>query len=317
MATTPGEDFEHHHPEQQQEQQDQLLEQQAAYEATSGALVLDSTDWLPPPEATIWSLIPTIVPIATPTSTTNNNTSISNSNNNNNHGTARLTAERTTPTTLTSTTSTTTTTTTTAAVTLPWTARASLAAHHNTSSNVGLGGTGSGQHHPYDTTTTTTSSNEWDLVRAVERLDRLEKDEQSLTVPTAVLTRELTEFVTHPVSVPSSGPSTQQQQYHYANSEQAMLALEQLGLSVPRRVCQHPFRKNDIVWVCRTCQADETCVLCHACYSSSSHVGHDVAFYHAQAGGCCDCGDPDGALCTVLVWNIALYFFYIIFIVSW
>jgi hypothetical protein len=63
---------------------------------------------------------------------------------------------------------------------------------------------------------------------------------------------------------------------------------------IPRRVCQHPFRKNDIVWVCRTCQADETCVLCHACFSASDHHNHDVAFYHAQAGGCCDCGDPDG-----------------------
>ena len=62
---------------------------------------------------------------------------------------------------------------------------------------------------------------------------------------------------------------------------------------IPRRVCQYAFRKNDIVWVCRTCQSDETCVLCHACYSQSDHQGHDVAFYHAQAGGCCDCGDPD------------------------
>lgn len=61
----------------------------------------------------------------------------------------------------------------------------------------------------------------------------------------------------------------------------------------PRRVCQYPFKKNDIVWVCRTCQSDETCVLCHACYSRSEHEGHDVSFYHAQAGGCCDCGDPD------------------------
>jgi hypothetical protein len=52
--------------------------------------------------------------------------------------------------------------------------------------------------------------------------------------------------------------------------------------STPRRVCQHPFRKNDIVWVCRTCQSDETCVLCHQCFTRSNHEGHDVAFYHAQ-----------------------------------
>lgn len=42
--------------------------------------------------------------------------------------------------------------------------------------------------------------------------------------------------------------------------------------------------------VCRTCQSDETCVLCHECFTNSNHEGHDVAFYHAQAGGCCDCG---------------------------
>jgi len=68
---------------------------------------------------------------------------------------------------------------------------------------------------------------------------------------------------------------------------------EKFGSSLPKKVCQHPFKKNDIVWVCRTCQADETCVLCHQCYVASNHEGHDVAFYHAQAGGCCDCGDKD------------------------
>uniref|UniRef100_A0A7S4S346 E3 ubiquitin-protein ligase n=1 Tax=Ditylum brightwellii TaxID=49249 RepID=A0A7S4S346_9STRA len=80
---------------------------------------------------------------------------------------------------------------------------------------------------------------------------------------------------------------------HYPTTAAAHDAIMTLGHSIPRRVCQHPFRRNDIVWVCRTCQSDETCVLCHACYSHSNHEGHDVAFYHAQAGGCCDCGDPD------------------------
>lgn len=79
----------------------------------------------------------------------------------------------------------------------------------------------------------------------------------------------------------------------YQSPREAIQTLEALSKSVPRRVCQHPFKKNDIVWVCRTCQADETCVLCHACFKGSNHEGHDVAFYHAQAGGCCDCGDPD------------------------
>jgi len=80
---------------------------------------------------------------------------------------------------------------------------------------------------------------------------------------------------------------------NYQSSEAAHSHLLTMYRHTPRRVCQYAFRKNDIVWVCRTCQSDETCVLCHACYSRSDHEGHDVAFYHAQAGGCCDCGDPD------------------------
>lgn len=126
----------------------------------------------------------------------------------------------------------------------------------------------------------TPSHGHHELYRALEVLERLEKEEQTLSVKT-VLTRQLTELITGEA---------------YADSQQAIQSLEVLGQAVPRRVCQHPFKKNDIVWVCRTCQADETCVLCHACYSQSSHDGHDVAFYHAQAGGCCDCGDPDGML---------------------
>ena len=81
---------------------------------------------------------------------------------------------------------------------------------------------------------------------------------------------------------------------HYSTLQSAKQSITSIGKSCPtRRVCQHPFRRNDIVWVCRTCQSDETCVLCHDCFSNSDHSGHDVAFYHAQAGGCCDCGDAD------------------------
>ena len=57
---------------------------------------------------------------------------------------------------------------------------------------------------------------------------------------------------------------------------------------------QHPLKRNDIVWECRMCQSDETCVFCHLCWEEEGHVGHDVIFYHAHAGGCCDCGDANG-----------------------
>jgi len=128
-----------------------------------------------------------------------------------------------------------------------------------------------------------------ELFRALDLLDGLEKEEQGLAAQMP-LTRQLTALVMTGDDEATTSTTTND----YADSTQALRSLETLGQAVPRRVCQHPFKKNDIVWVCRTCQADETCVLCHACFSQSQHEGHDVAFYHAQAGGCCDCGDPDG-----------------------
>ena len=123
------------------------------------------------------------------------------------------------------------------------------------------------------------------LQEALNHLEGIEKKEQAL-VSQSPLTKELTSVITGD---------------HYVDAVSALVHLEDLGKPVPRRVCQHPFRKNDIVWVCRTCQADETCVLCHDCFSQSNHDGHDVSFYHAQAGGCCDCGDPDGKIISECV----------------
>jgi Putative zinc finger in N-recognin (UBR box) len=142
------------------------------------------------------------------------------------------------------------------------------------------------------TLTSTVGRGHTELLRALEVLEGLEKEEQSLVYQTS-LTRFLTELLTGQA---------------YGDSRQAIASLEALGCTVPRRVCQHPFKKNDIVWVCRTCQADETCVLCHSCFSQSSHEGHDVAFYHAQAGGCCDCGDPDGTLLVNLSFGFVVSF---------
>mmetsp|Transcript_14841 Transcript_14841/g.41321 ORF Transcript_14841/g.41321 Transcript_14841/m.41321 type:complete len:2002 (-) Transcript_14841:1881-7886(-) len=117
------------------------------------------------------------------------------------------------------------------------------------------------------------------LYRGLDHLTELDKLESELKLRSP-LTTSLTAI--------ASGDNV-----CYSNPHAAVDIFEALSKSVPRKVCQHPFKKNDIVWVCRTCQADETCVLCHACYKGSNHEGHDVAFYHAQAGGCCDCGDPD------------------------
>ena len=103
-----------------------------------------------------------------------------------------------------------------------------------------------------------------ELFRALDLLETaLEKQEQQLAAKTP-LTWQLTALVMGEDAADAAG-----------DSRLALQSLEALGLSVPRRVCQHPFKKNDIVWVCRTCQADETCVLCHACFSQSNHEGHD------------------------------------------
>ncbi|GLE03517.1 hypothetical protein PINS_up012419 [Pythium insidiosum] len=66
-----------------------------------------------------------------------------------------------------------------------------------------------------------------------------------------------------------------------------------------RGLCGYLFQRNDIAFNCRTCQLDETCVLCLKCYQNGNHDGHDIYFHRTQPGGMCDCGDaeawdPDG-----------------------
>lgn len=38
--------------------------------------------------------------------------------------------------------------------------------------------------------------------------------------------------------------------------------VERLKSEGKKQVCQYQFRKNDIVWICRQCQADEVSSLC-------------------------------------------------------
>jgi len=109
---------------------------------------------------------------------------------------------------------------------------------------------------------------------------------QDETFDTIIYT--LIHFILHGTFPSSSNTLSRDSQF-----AQTHASLQALGEAMPRKVCQHPFKKNELVWVCRTCQSDETCVLCHSCYQNSCHEGHDVSFYHAQAGGCCDCGDPE------------------------
>jgi hypothetical protein len=64
------------------------------------------------------------------------------------------------------------------------------------------------------------------------------------------------------------------------------------------RPCGYVFKRGDIAWNCRTCQADPTCVICDDCFQKSNHEGHEVYFHRTSPGGCCDCGDVEA-------WKIA------------
>jgi E3 ubiquitin-protein ligase UBR1 len=58
--------------------------------------------------------------------------------------------------------------------------------------------------------------------------------------------------------------------------------------------CGHIFKSGESTYHCKTCAADDTCVLCVRCFESSDHEGHNV-FISVSPGnsGCCDCGDRE------------------------
>ncbi|KAF2152693.1 hypothetical protein K461DRAFT_286523 [Myriangium duriaei CBS 260.36] len=58
--------------------------------------------------------------------------------------------------------------------------------------------------------------------------------------------------------------------------------------------CGHIFKPGESSYHCKTCAADDTCVLCARCFAESDHEGHTV-FVSVSPGnsGCCDCGDEE------------------------
>ncbi|KAH6660047.1 hypothetical protein BKA67DRAFT_38434 [Truncatella angustata] len=60
------------------------------------------------------------------------------------------------------------------------------------------------------------------------------------------------------------------------------------------KACGHIFRAGEASYGCRTCSADETCVLCSKCFDATDHEGHMVKIAISPGNsGCCDCGDPE------------------------
>ena len=47
-------------------------------------------------------------------------------------------------------------------------------------------------------------------------------------------------------------------------------------------ICGAVFKVGEVVWTCRQCAKDATCVQCNACYKASNHEGHEVFFHRGM-----------------------------------
>lgn len=58
--------------------------------------------------------------------------------------------------------------------------------------------------------------------------------------------------------------------------------------------CGHIFKAGESTYHCKTCAADDTCVLCARCFAESDHEGHMVYISVSPGNsGCCDCADDE------------------------
>jgi E3 ubiquitin-protein ligase UBR1 len=58
--------------------------------------------------------------------------------------------------------------------------------------------------------------------------------------------------------------------------------------------CGHIFKAGESTYHCKTCAADDTCVLCARCFAESDHEGHMVYISVSPGNsGCCDCADEE------------------------
>lgn len=65
--------------------------------------------------------------------------------------------------------------------------------------------------------------------------------------------------------------------------------------------CGHIFEHGDVIYRCKDCTHDETCVLCSKCFNDDDHVGHRISFSVSKgSGGSCDCGEDES-------WNRPLH----------
>jgi E3 ubiquitin-protein ligase UBR1 len=96
-----------------------------------------------------------------------------------------------------------------------------------------------------------------------------------------------------PLFFPSGLPTDQERPWSLRDAQGAIEGAEYTP-AAKGKPCGHIFKNGEGTYRCKTCTADDTCVLCARCFDASDHEGHQV-FVSVSPGnsGCCDCGDDE------------------------
>ena len=99
-----------------------------------------------------------------------------------------------------------------------------------------------------------------------------------------------------PLFFPSGLPTDQEKPWSLRDAQGAIAGAEYTA-AAKGKPCGHIFKNGEATYRCKTCTADDTCVLCARCFDASDHEGHQV-FVSVSPGnsGCCDCGDEEAWL---------------------
>lgn len=115
-------------------------------------------------------------------------------------------------------------------------------------------------------------------------------------------TRELQQILFHslagrgeylPLLFPNGPPTDPEQPWSLRDAQGAVEGAEYTE-AARGKPCGHIFKSGEATYRCKTCTADDTCVLCARCFDASDHDGHQV-YVSVSPGnsGCCDCGDDE------------------------
>lgn len=99
------------------------------------------------------------------------------------------------------------------------------------------------------------------------------------------------EYLTH--FFPNGPPTDPETTWSLRNAQGAVEGAEYTE-AARGKPCGHIFKSGEATYRCKTCTADDTCVLCARCFDASDHEGHQV-YVSVSPGnsGCCDCGDDE------------------------